>query len=100
MRLPDLFRTDANGVAKIQVIAAPLGNVAVIEFSEWTGGPSRGMNAAGDRVDRLVGNMVWDTSPWRITVADRTLENHVLRYTLEPTRVRHFIYARKVKHRT
>jgi MFS family permease len=36
----------------------------------------------------------------RFTVADRTLENHVLSYTLEPTQVRHFIYARKVKHRT
>jgi MFS family permease len=36
----------------------------------------------------------------RFTVVDRTLENHVLRYTLEPTQVRHFIYARKVKHRT
>lgn len=36
----------------------------------------------------------------RFTVADRTLENHVISYTLEPTQVRHFIYARKVKHRT
>jgi hypothetical protein len=34
----------------------------------------------------------------RFTVADRTLENHVLNYTLEPTRVRHFVYARKLKH--
>jgi MFS family permease len=35
----------------------------------------------------------------RFTVADRMLENQVLGYTLEPTQVRHFIYARKVKHR-
>ena len=36
----------------------------------------------------------------RFTVADRTLENHVLRYILEPSQVRHFIYARKVKHQS
>lgn len=31
----------------------------------------------------------------RFTVVDRTLENQVLRYSLEPVRIRHFIYARK-----
>jgi len=36
----------------------------------------------------------------RFTIADRTLENRVLSYTLEPTRVRHFVYARKLKHPT
>jgi len=34
----------------------------------------------------------------RFTVADRNLESHVLSFTLEPTRVRHFVYARKLKH--
>jgi MFS family permease len=36
----------------------------------------------------------------RFTIADRELEKRVLRYTLEPTRVRHFVYARKMKHPT
>jgi hypothetical protein len=31
----------------------------------------------------------------RFTVADRTTENEVIRYALEPLRIRHFIYARK-----
>ncbi|HXN99775.1 MAG TPA: MFS transporter [Candidatus Acidoferrales bacterium] len=32
---------------------------------------------------------------YRFTVADRTTENEVARYALEPIRIRHFIYARK-----
>jgi MFS family permease len=35
----------------------------------------------------------------RFTLADRTLENQVLRYSLEPPRTRHFIYARSSPHR-
>jgi MFS family permease len=31
----------------------------------------------------------------RITLADRTIEEQVFRYTVEPVRVHHFIYARK-----
>jgi len=36
----------------------------------------------------------------RFTVPDRALESRVLSYTLEPTRIRHFVYARKAKHPT
>ena len=32
---------------------------------------------------------------YRFTVADQTIENQVIRYALEPLRIRHFIYARK-----
>jgi MFS family permease len=32
---------------------------------------------------------------YRFTVADRASENQVIRYALEPLRIRHFIYARK-----
>jgi MFS family permease len=35
----------------------------------------------------------------RFTLADRTLENQVLRYSLEPPRTRHFIYARSSPNR-
>lgn len=35
-----------------------------------------------------------------VPVADPTLEKHLLSYTLEPTRVRHFVYAQKAKHVT
>jgi len=34
----------------------------------------------------------------RFTVPDRALENRVLSYTLEPPRIRHFVYAPKARH--
>ncbi len=34
----------------------------------------------------------------RFTMADRELEKRVLSYTLEPTTVKHYIYAKKTKH--
>jgi len=55
MRGLNFGQGNAHGIAKVEVVAPPLGKVPVVEFAKGRRRPGDGVNAVGDGPNRVVG---------------------------------------------
>lgn len=51
--VPDLVTREAQRIAKTEMVAAPARNVTVEQTLTFLRGPGRGVDAVGDRVNRI-----------------------------------------------